>query len=57
MINYFLDNCETVGCHEHADCSWIDEWPVCQCKDGYNGDGKTCTKGIYFFLFFSKQIA
>jgi len=44
----FLDNCETVGCHQHADCSWMDDGPVCQCKDGYHGDGKTCTKGLKY---------
>lgn len=39
-----LNNCEAVSCDDNAICDVINDIEMCSCKDGYEGDGLTCTK-------------
>jgi hypothetical protein len=37
------DPCEAMQCGEHAACAVVGGSPVCQCDQGWVGDGVTCT--------------
>jgi hypothetical protein len=37
------DPCKTAGCSADATCTPSGDTATCRCKDGYAGDGRTCT--------------
>lgn len=44
-VSVIVDECSagTHNCHMHATCTDTDAGFNCQCKDGYSGDGVTCS--------------
>jgi len=47
IITLDINECETVSCHEKAQCVNTDGSYECQCKLGYSGDGKTSCEGKF----------
>ena len=51
-----IEECKagTDGCHDNATCTDGNGSYTCECKDGFTGDGFTCT-GIIFLILNLKQ--
>ena len=44
-----IDECNTSPCHYNASCTDNDGSFVCQCNNGFSGDGLNCTSKASFF--------